>query len=336
MNGTGEIAVGVPVRNELARLPDLLDALARQIGAPAFTLCLFFDNCTDGSVELVRLRAAGLPFPIRTRRGDGRGPPNAGLARGRAMALAAAAAPNGILLTTDGDGEPAPDWIAANLASLVVADLVAGRILRGAGLPCPQQDRMEAYYDRLHDLRRALDPVAWEGQPTHHWTSGASLAMHAATYRALGGFAPLANGEDAALCDAAARASFRVRRDAGVVVSTSARRQGRAAGGFAAALAAFDAADRLPAITHPEDEAWRFRMHAEARPRHGSGDYTRLAHRLGIPLAEVARVAAGCRGGEGFAARIVGTPPGGARTVRLDHAERLLSILEQAQLQGAA
>lgn len=330
------IAVGVPVRNEARRLPRMLHALAAQACAPPFTLCLFLDSCDDGSVELAHAFAARMPFAMRIECCEAGGPPSAGRARAKAMALAAEAAPGGILLTTDADGEPAADWIAANLAAITHADVAAGRIVRGATLPSTAGDRIEAYYDRLHGLRRRLDPVPWEAADTHHWTSAASLALPEAVHRALGGFPPVANGEDAALCDAAARGGYRIRRDAAVSVRTSARRRGRADRGFAVALAALDQAGHQPQTAHPEDEAWRFRRHAEARRAHDAGDPGVLAAALGLPPAEVARVAGECRNGEAFAARIVGAPPGGMRVVSLDHAEAALALLDQPGLAGAA
>lgn len=328
------VAIAVPVRDEAEHLPHLFAALSAQRGAPEFRLCLFLDGCDDASHDVAAKLADAAPFGVRIAQGDRAGGANAGLARGKAMALAARAAPGGALLTTDADGEPAPGWVAASLAALAQADIVAGRIVRASGPPSAWQDRLELYYDRLHHLRRAIDPVEWEGDPTHHWTSGASLALRTATYEALGGFPPLASGEDAALCDAAARAGLRVRRDAHVIVHTSARRQGRASGGFAAGLALLDAGDHPPRVAHPEDEQWRYRMHAAARRQFGTGDHHALADALGLPDAEVTQVAGECRNGEAFAARIVGPPPGGMRTLPLCHAEALLAGADA--LRGAA
>jgi len=333
---TAEIAIAVPVRNEAERLPRLLDALARQIGAPPFTLALLFDNCDDDSHATVQHLAPTLPFPIVTQCETAGGPPNAGLARARAMAMALSIAPDGVLMTTDADSQPAPDWVAANLSALARADVVAGRIVRHPGRAAPLQARLEAYYDRLHALRRRLDPVTWEAADTHHWTSAASLAMTSHVYRTAGGFPPLVHGEDAALADAAARLGLSLRRDARAHVATSARRNGRVSGGFAAQLAAFDRTDHAPAVFHPEDEAWRYTLHAEARHGHGRDGYDRLATSLRLPLAEVSAVAAECANGEAFAARIVGAPPGGMRAVTLSHAERLIAGLEQVRLEGAA
>lgn len=323
--------IAVPVRNEVARLPFLLKALAGQVNAPRFRVAFFFDNCSDGSKALVDEAGAHLPFSVLTGVTHAGGPPNAGLARDRAARLAIDAAPDDVLLTTDADSEPAPDWIAANLRALARADVVAGRIVRATDLPCPVQDRVEGFYDRLYRVRRELDPVAWEEAPTHHWTSGASLAMPASVYLALGGFAHVPHGEDAALCDAAARTGYRVRRDGRVVVRTSARRRGRAPGGLATALAGIDTGSIVPTTSHPEDETWRYRLQAQARRLHVGGDYRALADRLALTCAEVEQVARASVNGEAFAARIVCEPPRGMRSVGLDEAERILSQLARVQ-----
>lgn len=332
--GADGIAIAVPVRNEAERLPRLLDALALQTQAPAFSLCLFFDNCDDGSQKLVEARRRDLPYPVLSDCCYGGGPPNAGAARGRAADLAVRAAPDGVILSTDADSEPTADWIASNLSALEHADVVAGRIFRRAG-NAPKQDRLERYLDGLQALRRLLDPVPWEDEATHHWVSAASLAMRTRTYERLGGFRNLASGEDAAFGDNAARAGLRLRRDARVTVRTSSRRTGRATGGFATALAALDRWGADPMVTHPEDEAWRFSAQASARTQHPTGKFDLLAERLRLPLDEVIKVAAECANGEAFAARVVGVPPGGLRPVTLAHAEASLQLLG-APLVGAA
>lgn len=334
MVGADGVAVAVPVRNEAERLPRLLDALARQTQAPTFSLCLFFDNCDDGSQALVEARQRELPYAIQSACCDASGPPNAGLARGRAANLAVRAAPNGMILSTDADSEPGADWIANTLSALEHADVVAGRILRRTG-NAPKQDRLERYLDGLHALRRTLDPVPWEDGATHHWVSAASLAMRTRTYQRLGGFRALASGEDAAFGDTTARAGLRLRRDARVTVLTSSRRRGRARDGFAAVLSALDREGAEPMVTHPEDEAWRFSAQAAARAQHGTGHFATLAKRLGLPVDEVIEVAAECANGEAFAARIVGVPPGGLRPVTLAHAEASLKLLS-APLEGVA
>jgi GT2 family glycosyltransferase len=330
----GPIAIAVPVRNEVERLSQLLRALADQRDAGEVTLALFFDNCDDGSEALVA--SFPMPFKVITDCDCGGAHPNAGRARRRAMALALRAVPHGTLLTTDADSVPAPDWIARSRQALEHADVVAGRILREPGRGSPTQERLERYYERLHQMRRSLDPVGWEAPRTHHWSSAASLAIPAPLYQTLGGFPELASGEDAALLDAAVRGGWRVRRDADVRVVTSSRRSGRTLGGFAALLSACDDSAVVPTMAHPDDEAWRYMQHARARAVHGGPGLTALAADLHLSLAEVEQVAAECRNGEAFAARIVGAPPGGMRQVSLAHAELLIGALNAGQLEGVA
>lgn len=330
------LAVAVPVRNEAIRLPRLLRSLARQEGAPPFSLCVFFDNCVDNSETIVGRLALSLPFPVVIGRCNTVAPPNAGLARARAMALALDVVPNGALLTTDADSEPRPDWIGANLTALNRADLVAGRIIWGAAPKLGMQARLTAYYDRLHSLRRSIDPVDWEDAATHHWVSGASMAVSTRVYRELGGFPPVAAGEDAEFANVVSRAGYRVRRDARVVVKTSTRTRGRVEGGFSTTVAATTAAIVLPRVAHPEDETWRFRMQAAARRHHSAAKLDQLAVALGLPLGEVRQVAGECTNGEAFAARIVGAPVHGMRSVDLHFAESMLSTMGATELQGAA
>jgi hypothetical protein len=330
-------AVAIPLRNEVKRLPRLLSALADQNNAPPFLLCLFLDNCDDGSAQLLESWASRLPYPVATRCCFTGCAPNAGAARRQAMALAIECMSGGTLMTTDADSEPANDWIAANLQALRQADVVAGRVVQAGPGASAMQERVIAYFDRLHALRRIIDPVPWESDVTHHWTSGASLAMTSDIYRALGGFSEVPQGEDAAFGDAAGRAGYRLRRDGRVLVATSSRRKGRAQHGFAAALAGYDADPDLPQVAHPQDEAWRFRLHARARDMFGSGEEARaLAPALGLSDREIADVASECRNGEAFAARIVGAPAAGMRLISLAHAEAALTGLEQIDLVGAA
>lgn len=325
------VIVAVPVRNEAQRLPRLLAALARQKHAPPFALCIQFDNCTDASPKLVAAWANSLPFALHSTEDLSGRSPNVGMARREALALALRVEPDAVLLSTDADSEPAENWIHASLAALRHADIVAGRIVP-RGRAAPLQMRMGRYYDRLHGLRRLLDPVDWEAPLTHHWTSAASLAMSAATYRRSGGVPPVARGEDAAMIDTAARLGVRTRRDATVLVRTSSRRQGRVDGGFASSLTT----ETLPVVAHPDDEAWRYAHQAMARQSHGRGDFAGLAASLSLPIQEVRQVASECSNGEAFAARIIGAPPGGMRQVALDQAEELLADQELGLLKGAA
>lgn len=329
------VAVAVPVRNEAERLPALLHAMAGQRSAPPFTLCLFLDGCTDASRAVIEGMAPALPYPVAVAATSAVQPANAGRARARACALAMDQGPALAIVTTDADSRPEPDWLAAKVAALRHAEVVAGRILvpDEAG---PLTARLTRYYDRLHAWRRRLDPVDWEDEDTHHWTSAASLAMTPALYRTLGGFAALGRGEDADFADRAWRAGARLRRDGRAMVWTSARRVGRAPGGFASVLAALGDHAASPRVSHPADEGWRYRHHAHARQAFEAGRVDVLAAPLRLHPADLARVAAEVANADAFAARVVGDPAGGMRQVSLDKAEAALEALRCGMLEGVA
>ena len=329
------IAICIPACNEAAELPALFAAFDC-LDTPREGLvhvCLLLDGCTDASASL----AAGYRARSRHRvwlDQAAQSSANAGRARHRAMSigLGTPAADGGLLLTTDADSVPARDWLLASAAALEQAEVVAGRIVRRGDRPCHLQDRVEAYYDALFALRRRLDPVTWEAAATHHHGGGANIGCRADAYRALGGFAPLASGEDARLLDDAARAGLRVRRDAASVVHTSDRRQGRAAAGLATALRHLDEGDAAAVqVTHPQDAAWQYRMQAAARASHAGDRLDIAATALGLSHDHVLGVARDCPNAEAFAMRIVPAAPGGMRSVALPVAEAALAHLAGAR-----
>lgn len=324
------IAVCVPARNEAALLPRLLDALAVQQGEHDFVLCLLLDSCTDASEAIVRARAGSLPFAITIAKAFS-DEPNAGRARRHAMeiGLSCVTGPRALIISTDADTVPDPHWLSANRHALEIADIAAGSVERIGGQACATQDRIEAFYDALYALRRAIDPVPWEAAETHHYTSAASLAFRADAYRALGGFEPIGRGEDGQIVDAARRAGLRVRQDAAIRVRTSARRQGRAVGGLAEHLRRLDTTVGEPVVTHPDDAAWRYHRHAAARhawPTIGTSRHA-LAGLLGCEIGHIDRVAAEVTNAEAFATRVVPEVPGGERLVPLGEAEAALARL---------
>ena len=325
------IAICVPARNEAAALPALFAALDR-LAVPEgiyLSLCLFLDGCTDNSARLARGLRAAASHRVMVVAGRAACRPNAGRARHRAMLLgfAALGGEDGLLLTTDADSSPAPDWLVAMHTALGDSDVVAGRIARAGSAPAPLQDRLEGYYDALFALRRRLDPVAWEAEATHHHSGGANMGFRAGAYRRLGGFAPVANGEDALILDDAARAGLRVRRDAAALVHTSDRRWGRASGGLALALRDLDRGDAAEVrVAHPADAAWQYAMHARARAAF-PGDLAALATALDLTGDHLLGVARDCPNAEAFAMRVVPTPGGGMRQVPLAVAEAELARL---------
>ncbi|WP_174286688.1 glycosyltransferase family 2 protein [Sphingomonas bacterium] len=338
-SASSRLVICIPARNEARELPGLfaaLEGLKPATIAPA-NVCLMLDGCTDESVALTaayRSRSRHLVHLHESADGH----PSAGRARRRAMELGLeiAARPEDILLTTDADSRPLPDWLVTMTAGLAKADVVAGKIVRSNDRPNLLQDRLEHYYDGLFALRRHLDPVPWEAAATHHHVGGANLGVGVQAYRALGGFLPLEHGEDARLVDDAARAGLRVRRDAVCVVRTSDRRHGRAQQGLAQTLRQLDGADALSIrVAHPADVAWQYRMQAAARRAFLSGRPEQVAADIGLTEDHVIGVARDCPNAEAFAMRVVPAAPGGMREIGLPQAEAALDLLV-AQRQAAA
>lgn len=325
----------MPVRNEEATLPAFLASLdAQMIDQNCCTICFYLDGCRDGSEALLRSASKNCRFPLHLETGSLRTEPNAGRARRKALSIAMArnAETDGaFFLTTDADSVPYPDWVMASVDGLTNADVVTGTLLRSEAHEF--QSRVERYYDRIHRYRRAVDPVGWESGEGRHFTSAANMAIRASTYRMLGGFRDLVVGEDAALVDDASRAGFRVRRDPAMIVETSSRRDGRAVGGFAAALTKLDQSG-LPEVAHPAAAAWQYRAQARARLvftslTHDRADRKWLGQFLGLSNDHILRVVRDCPNAEAFAMRVVPSAPQGNRLVPLPEAEVALSILER-------
>jgi GT2 family glycosyltransferase len=255
----GSAIIAIPAHDEASHIERCLAALAVQrdgAGAPvargAFEIMVYANNCTDGTAAIVRAFAAKVPHPLhvveeqlpKTRQ-------NAGWARKRAMDLAAAklagkgtcgnGTPKGFILTTDADSTVALTWFAANIREFAQgADCVAGYIdanpleLVSLGRDFLARGRIEDAYLRLiAEIDARCDPRPHDPWPNHRVASGASLAVTAAAYAAIGGLPPRAVGEDVALTRALTRAGFKVRHSMEVSVSTSCRFDGRAQGGAA-------------------------------------------------------------------------------------------------------
>lgn len=130
MDRASRIVVCVPAKNEAERLPHLLAALAAQTVLP--TVMISVNNSTDASIDTIenvsrRLKNLHLVVDEVNFLPD---LAHAGSARRHAMDLGAAlAGQEGILITTDADARPPPDWIEENLAALNRGlDIVGGRI----------------------------------------------------------------------------------------------------------------------------------------------------------------------------------------------------------------
>lgn len=151
---------------------------------------------------------------------------NVGSARaaGACAALAGAGPPGELwLASTDADSRVPVNWLTAMVTDARRgAHLVLGTVIPGEGLG----PRARAEWLRRHHLR--------EGHPHVH---GANLGIRGDCYLSLGGWPPLATGEDTELARRAARTGhLRISRTASIPVVTSVRQDGRAPRGFSSYL----------------------------------------------------------------------------------------------------
>lgn len=247
--------IAVPVRNEEKRIANLLRALNDQSwcddASDRLLVVLLLNNCTDRTREAVgdvvpslgRLHVdlidIDLPAPVA----------HVGTARRMAMERAAAACPpeRGVILTTDADAVPDPDWIDATLRAIDRgADLVGGKLYGNRW----EEERLGAAFNAraaaaasyaMHCDRLAalIDPLDHDPWPRHSDHTGGSLAIRTEIYRAVGGLPPLPRREDLALVVAARAAGALLVHPLDVRVEVSARLIGRARGGMADCLKAW-------------------------------------------------------------------------------------------------
>lgn len=131
------------------------------------------------------------------------------------------------LANTDADSEVPVNWLSSMMTEQQLgAHLVLGTVLPGPGLGPSSR----AQWASRHHLR--------QGHPHVH---GANFGICGDAYLALGGWRPMATGEDADLARRAARAGhLRICRTASIPVVTSVRQTGRAPRGFSSYLRALD------------------------------------------------------------------------------------------------
>lgn len=238
-----EVVIAIPVRNEAQRLPRLLQALSNAAARTPLPVTAIFlaNNCTDGS-ENVALSFRHPALSVRViscHLAD----PTAGLAR--RMAFDLAARDGALIMTTDADAVPHPNWITSAMgAASAGADVVCGRVLADlrAVMAAPQVRRVArletAYRRLLHETRHALDSLSGRArcrQP-HYIEAGASLAIRAECYRQIGGMPEVRSSEDRALVHRAEQHGLRIDYAPAMTVTVSARLCGRAEGGMAETL----------------------------------------------------------------------------------------------------
>ena len=241
---SADFAVAVPVRDEEAILPTMLSALLRSFQHTTRRgIAVFIVNDTkDRSAALIvdwlaRNGQAGLVAEVRFARSIRHAP----FARRLALDIAERIVPGGALFTTDADSEVGPLWVREGLSQLAAGyDLICEDVrLDDAGLAAlPEQvrsigDAERSYYGACDELWRRWSGA---GDAFVHRASGASLALLSETYRAIGGLPIPLHGEDVALCRTVLARGGRVVTIADGGTRTSARLDGRAAGGCGEAL----------------------------------------------------------------------------------------------------
>ena len=270
-----KLCVCIPAKDEEARLPVLIDALARQTVPDRVAVVICLNNTTDRSRQ--RIEAMGTihssrldliidecEFPAQLA--------HAGSARRRAMDVGSAlVGAEDILVTTDADARPPADWLANTLAAIRSgADIVGGRLALDeaeevSGSLAAARALCDRYWARVRAIEDEIDPLPWDPAPRHGDHTGASLALKQGLYGKAGGVPLLRTGEDRALVAAAVTAGGRLRHAPDVWTRVSARRDGRAEGGMAMAMVELETrgAPMLPAFAHWRERAlWR-RQHRD-------------------------------------------------------------------------
>lgn len=242
------IVVAIPVKDEESRIQAALlaiDRAAREVALPV-SIVVLVNNSSDGTIARIGSIACTLSIGLHVQ--EVTLPPplaNAGGARRLAMEMAADRAPRGVLMTTDADAVVAPQWFQAGLHGLATSELVCGAI-EVEELPAEAAGSRIARIEReygciMHEIRFAADLLSGRqdglSRP-HYMESGATLAMRASTYDAIGGLPPVGFGEDRALVHRVEVQGLRVRYCPAMRAAVSGRLDGRAVGGMAACLRA--------------------------------------------------------------------------------------------------
>jgi cellulose synthase/poly-beta-1,6-N-acetylglucosamine synthase-like glycosyltransferase len=219
---TSLVGVVLPVHDEEELLPVALEGIEQAVDAlPSAISCrvaVVLDGCRDGSAAVADAWAGRVGALVIM--GDYRSVGTARRAGSQALLSLWPDADRATiwLATTDADSRVPPDWLAVQLeAYRSGSDLWAGRV---------------RVVEESAVARQWKEAYAAERCPIH----GASLGFSGSLYEHIGGFRRMRSGEDRDLHRRAVAAGFGVTYDFRAVVTTSARRRGRAPGGFASVL----------------------------------------------------------------------------------------------------
>ena len=221
------VGVIIPAQNEERTIEDCISSVLVALAKAGVDhwIVVVADDCTDETAQRARrvLGRAGEVVQASVRSvGAAR---RAGVAR--VLQRWKSRATSQIwLANTDADTTVNEDWIAVQLG---FADggvtAVAGVVrLEASGSPATQEVYRNTYF------------VSKEGTHTH--VHGANLSVRADAYEDVGGWSTLARAEDHCLWARLRGRGWRVSSPVSSIVTTSARLEGRAKGGFADALRA--------------------------------------------------------------------------------------------------
>jgi glycosyltransferase involved in cell wall biosynthesis len=224
---TWRVGIVIPARDEEERIGACLTAVTAAVtaagarsGCPAIT-CVVADRCTDATVERARAGGADVVLVNRLPRrvGDLR---NLGLRH--VAARLGAVGERTWLLSTDADTLVPPTWVLDHLRHAAAgADAVAGAV----DLDDPHVLAPDALARYTTLVTRGV------AGHSHGHAYAASLGVRASAFQRVGGFPPVACGEEHALLIRLRRAGLHVVSPTDVRARTSARRDGRARGGLA-------------------------------------------------------------------------------------------------------
>lgn len=244
-----DAVVAIPVRNEDTRLRRCLNALQASVrGASARCgVVIVVNNTTDRSAEVAWdwASSSGLPclvseitLPDEIA--------HVGYARRLALDIAEGVGQrNAVLLSTDADTVVGWSWVSDLIAAVqngaaLVATGVEANALELADLPQTVRAAGHAESTLKQRYQAVWNALTGNNEPCPLLVAagGASFAIGAQTYRAVGRLAPLPAGEDRALTRSVILHGGSVDIHRTATVTTSCRLDARAAGGMADALLA--------------------------------------------------------------------------------------------------
>lgn len=224
------VGVVVPARNEARTIDACLASIRVAVDAAAslvdrVEIVVVADSCDDDTISL-----AGAHDGVHVHEVG-----HASVGRSRSIGSHLAVARLGgpleriWLANTDADSTVTPSWIARQLAAadcgvVGVAGIVA---LDGA------TEQLLESFEQMYSV--GIDATA------HPHVHATNLGVRADALRSVGGWSPIATGEDHDLWDRLRDGGLSCVADPALVVSTSARRAGRAPAGFASVMAALAA-----------------------------------------------------------------------------------------------